>query len=45
MHYIFVTDGLKVVSVCYIGPGYTEEFFNTIHDAMEEWTQPELFQK
>lgn len=43
MHYLFVSDGQKVVSVCYIGPGYTDEFLKIIHDAMETWTQPELF--
>lgn len=43
MHYLFVSDGQKVASVCYIGPGYTDEFLKIIHDAMETWTQPELF--
>ncbi|RGY99559.1 hypothetical protein DXA14_23645 [Hungatella hathewayi] len=43
MHYLFVSDGQKVASVCYIGPGYTDEFLETLHDAMETWTQPELF--
>lgn len=43
MHYLFVSDGQKVAAVCYIGPGYTDEFLKMIHDAMETWTQPELF--
>ena len=45
MHYLFVSDGQKVAAVCYIGPGYTDEFLKTIHDAMETWTQPELFRQ
>ena len=45
MHYLFVSDGQKVAAVCYIGPGYTDEFLKTIHDAMETWTQPELFRR
>lgn len=43
MHYMFVSDGGKVASVCYIGPGYTEELLKTVHDAMEVWTRPEMF--
>lgn len=44
MHYFFASDGLKVISVCYIGKGYSEEMLELIHDAMENWTTPEQFQ-
>ena len=32
MHYLFVSDGQKVAAVCYIGPGYTDEFLKMIQD-------------
>lgn len=43
MHYFFASDGLKVISVCYIGEGYSEETLELIHDAMGIWTKPDRF--
>lgn len=43
MHYFFASDGLKVISVCYIGKGYSEETLEILHDAMDTWTKPDRF--
>lgn len=43
MHYLFVMDGEEIAAVCYIGPGYSGDFLESIHDAMEMWTQPEAY--